>query len=86
MSSRLAMFKRLLAAVLLIGAAAAWSADLSELKAEGLVGERADGYLGIVPAQVSAEVKAVVADVNRKRRTRYEQIAAENGIEFDLQA
>ncbi len=67
----------LLAAV--SGWSAAWALDLDEAKAGGLIGERPDGYLGLVVKSPTPEVKALVRDINRKRRDKYEEIAARNG-------
>lgn len=58
----------------------AFAAALDEAKATGLIGEKQDGYIGLVQANVPADVVALVADVNAQRRQRYEQIAQENGI------
>jgi uncharacterized protein len=74
--------RRTLATLLLIGhALAALAADLTEAKAAGLVGERADGYLGLVVEAAPGDVKALIIDVNARRRAEYARIAAENGIE-----
>ncbi len=51
--------------------------SLDEAKAQGLVGERIDGYLGAVHTS-HAETRALIADVNRKRREAYEDIAKRN--------
>lgn len=59
----------------------AFAATLEEAKATGLIGEKQDGYIGLVQANVPADVVALVADVNAQRRQRYEQIARENGID-----
>ncbi len=59
----------------------AFAATLEEAKAAGLIGEKQDGYIGLVQANVPADVVALVADVNAQRRQRYEQIARENGID-----
>jgi uncharacterized protein len=50
--------------------------DLASAKAQGLVGEQANGYLGIPKPPGSAEVQALVADINLKRRELYQQRAA----------
>lgn len=61
--------------------------ELDAAKSQGLVGERADGYLGIVVESPSAEVKALVEDVNAKRRVRYQEIADNNSIDLaDVEA
>lgn len=59
----------------------AFAATLEEAKAAGLIGEKQDGYIGLVQANVPADVAALVADVNAQRRQRYEQIAQQNGID-----
>ena len=61
-------------------AAMAFAVDLATAKRDGLVGERADGYLGVVEASAGADVRALVDDVNGKRKAQYERIAAKNGI------
>lgn len=71
----------LLALVLALGALAlpAHAGPVDDAKAKGLVGERADGYLGVVDANAPADVKALVERVNSKRRTEYGEIAARTG-------
>lgn len=58
--------------------------SLDEAKSGGLVGERATGYLGIVTAAPNAEVKAMVNDINSKRRALYQQKAAKAGVSVDV--
>ena len=38
--------------------------DLSQLKADGLIGEQLNGYIGLVRKDVPADVKRLVDDVN----------------------
>jgi uncharacterized protein YdbL (DUF1318 family) len=59
----------------------AFAADLDQAKRDGLVGERADGYLGLVVASAPGDVQALVADVNARRQAEYARIATQNGIE-----
>lgn len=66
----------LLGLLVSLGAAAA---DLDSAKAEGWIGERPNGYLGLVRSDAPGDVKALVEDVNAKRRARYEQIARQQG-------
>lgn len=80
-SSTLSRF--LLTALLLSGAALAHAIDLDQAKAQGLVGETIEGYLAAVNAAPSAEVAALVEDVNAKRRAEYQRIARDNGIELE---
>lgn len=56
------------------------AATLEEAKAAGQIGEKQDGYIGLVQSNVPADVVALVDSVNAQRRARYEQIANENGI------
>ncbi len=59
------------------GRFSAFALSLDEAKANGLVGEKANGYLGAVnPA--NAEAQALIEDVNQKRRQAYEDIAKRN--------
>jgi uncharacterized protein YdbL (DUF1318 family) len=51
------------------------AASLDQAKAAGQVGERIDGYLGVVDANAPADVRALVDQVNAERRAKDEQIA-----------
>lgn len=51
--------------------------SLDEAKTKGLVGERTNGYLGVVNAS-NAEAQALITDINQKRRQAYEDIAKRN--------
>lgn len=65
--------------VLLMGAClTAWALTLDEAKKQGLVGEKPNGYLGAVSDNPSPAVQALIADINRKRKQRYEEIAKRN--------
>ncbi len=55
----------------------AFALSLDEAKANGAVGEKANGYLGAVNSS-TADVQALIADVNQKRRQAYEEIAKRN--------
>lgn len=65
-----------LSAVLI--AAPAFALDFQSAKSQGLVGETISGYIAPV-GSTSAEVSAVVADVNAKRKAEYQRISAGNG-------
>ncbi|GIU07733.1 MULTISPECIES: YdbL family protein [unclassified Shewanella] len=56
----------------------AFAISLQDAKAQGLVGEQLNGYLGVVKS--SAEAKSVVSSVNAKRKAHYEKIAKKNSI------
>lgn len=66
------------ATLLPVAPAMAQSLNLDQAKSQGLVGERADGYLGVV--QNAAGVQRLVDEVNLQRRQLYRDIAAKNGI------
>lgn len=55
-------------------------AAVDKAKAEGLVGEQADGFLGFVKPSNDAALKAAVADINQGRAALYRQAAAKNGV------
>ena len=57
---------------------AAAALDLDQAKAQGLVGERQDGYIGQVSG--GGDVAAFVAQINAERRAAYENVATQNGI------
>ena len=61
---------------LLLLAAPAFALDLNEAKAQGLVGEANTGYLAAVSSPVTADVRALIADVNSKRRAKFEDTAS----------
>lgn len=54
----------------------AFALSLDQAKSQGLVGERPDGYLGIVGASTPDVVNLVKA-TNNARRTEYDRIANE---------
>lgn len=69
----------LLAFCLLLIAQSAYAIDLQTAKSKGLVGELSSGYLAAVETP-SAEVKALITDINAKRKAKYQEIAARNNI------
>lgn len=64
---------------MLVASTGAHALSLEEAKSKGVVGESADGYLGAVSS--SAEVDALVKDVNEKRRAEYKRIAESNKLD-----
>ena len=72
--------------LLLVHAGAAHALDLDTAKQQGLVGEQTDGFIGAVAASPAPEVKALVADVNTKRRASYAAIASKNGTSVEAVA
>ncbi|MGE4313529.1 MAG: YdbL family protein [Pseudobdellovibrionaceae bacterium] len=53
--------------------------SVSQAKAQGLVGEQVDGYLGIVGA-ASPDVQAIVASTNAGRLKVYQETAARQKV------
>ncbi|WP_333585736.1 YdbL family protein [Phenylobacterium sp.] len=66
------------------GAAVAQTAQAKALvdaaKAQGVVGEKADGFLGFVRPASDAALEAAVAEINAGRAALYRQAAARNGV------
>lgn len=65
----------------------AQAADLSAAKAvvdaakaQGIVGEQGDGYLGLVTGSANAQVTAAVNAINDGRKAVYRQTAAKSGV------
>lgn len=56
----------------------AMALDLDQAKAQGLVGERQDGYIGQVSG--GGDVAALVSQINAERRAAYKNVATQNGI------
>jgi uncharacterized protein len=55
-----------------------WGLTLEEAKSQGIVGERPNGYLGVVKPGASAAAQALVSEVNQKRRQAYADISRRN--------
>jgi uncharacterized protein YdbL (DUF1318 family) len=53
----------------------AFALDIDVAKEQGLVGEARTGYLAAVQQPASAEVKALIAEVNAKREAQFERTA-----------
>jgi len=66
----------------LAAVAPAFAMSVEEAKTKGLVGEKANGYLGVVNPS-SQEVQSLTNEVNKKRRQAYEDIAARNRTQLD---
>jgi uncharacterized protein YdbL (DUF1318 family) len=60
-----------------------WAIDLDEAKSKGFLGEKIDGYLGLVNPNAPAGVQSLQADINQKRRQTYEGIARRNNTGLD---
>jgi uncharacterized protein YdbL (DUF1318 family) len=51
------------------------ASPLAQPKADGLIGEQANGYIGLVKQNVPADIKALVNDVNARRKAGYQKIS-----------
>jgi len=57
----------------------AWAIDIRDAKDQGLVGEANSGYIAAVKSTSSAEVRALIADVNNKRKAKFAETAKKTG-------
>jgi uncharacterized protein YdbL (DUF1318 family) len=74
------IIKKLFAAAgLMIVLQYAWAIDLHDAKTKGLVGEANTGYLASVQMPASAEVRALIEEVNAKRKAEFERTAEKTG-------
>ena len=60
--------------------------ELDSAKQQGLAGEQADGYVGIVVDDPPAELRELVAQVNAGRRSAYQELARRNGTALEAVA
>lgn len=69
----------LLTAVLVFPMAAVHAANLAQAKAQGMVCELPSGYLKAT-GKATGEVKAMVNDINKKRKAEYVRIATQHKV------
>ena len=74
-STLFALFLVLTWSLLLLVVGQAWAQNLADAKKAGWVGERPDGYLGLVSPDTPENIKKLAHDINAKRRKRYQRIA-----------
>lgn len=68
-------------------AQAAADSVVNAARSGGLIGEQADGYLGFVPgAQISADLRGRVDQINIQRRALYTRRAAERSVSVNEMA
>ena len=78
---RLFLFLLALASLSAEGPAAAQDpATINAARRAGLIGERFDGYLGLVTPNPTAELRRQVGAINIRRRALYSQLAARRGV------
>ena len=66
-------------AFLALDAAPAYAQSLDDARAAGYVGERPDGYIGLVDGNAPSWAAQLVDTVNAERLARYQDLAASNG-------
>jgi uncharacterized protein YdbL (DUF1318 family) len=72
--------KKFVAALgLFLAVQGAWAIDINSAKEQGLVGEANTGYLAAVKTPPSAEVQALIKDVNGRRKAEFESTAKKTG-------
>ena len=64
----------------------ALAASLDQAKAAGQVGEKIDGFLGVVDANAPTDVRALVERINAERAAKYAEIAQKQGTAVDAVA
>jgi len=61
----------------------AWAIDIDSAKSSGLVGEANNGFLAAVETPASAEVQALIREVNGKRLAEFERTAETTGASLE---
>ena len=87
--TRVFLSAAMLAGALLLAAPAQAQNDaaITQARANGLVGEQADGYLGFVPgASISADLRGRIEQNNIQRRALYTRRAAERNVSVNEMA
>ena len=69
----------LLLITLLTFFSSSFAISLQNAKSDGLVGETPTGYLAIATKPTTDELKALVLDINSKRKAKYQEIAVKVG-------
>lgn len=71
------------AASMLAGQAHAGDPEIEAAKDQGVVGERIDGFLGIVNGGADPALVRLVNDINNKRRAVYDDTAGKTGTTME---
>ncbi|NOX50518.1 MAG: YdbL family protein [Gammaproteobacteria bacterium] len=69
--------------VLTLCASLSFAADMDTAKEKGAIGERLDGYLGLVNTTAAADVAELVKNINQQRKAQYQRIAQTNNLSLD---
>ncbi len=69
------------------GAASSANEIIEDAKDRCVVGEQADGYLGVVgDAEVDDALRREIRDVNQQRKAFYADLAQKNGVSIEVTA
>ncbi|MEM9937302.1 MAG: YdbL family protein [Pseudomonadota bacterium] len=66
-------------AAMLAGPASAGDPQIEAAQQQGVVGERIDGYLGVVSGSVDPSLMRKINEINNKRRALYDSLARDTG-------
>ncbi len=69
-----------IATLLLCVSSVVTAADLGQLKAKGMIGERLDGFLQLMNPSAPKDVQDLVKNINAQRRAAYAKIAQQNKV------
>jgi len=61
----------------------ALASPLTQPKADGLIGEQVNGYIGLVRQDVPSDIRKLVNAVNAKRKAGYQEIATKQGVSLE---
>ena len=73
-----------LALAMLVITSPAFALDLQTARAQGIIGEKIDGYIAAI--QPGSDAETLVKDVNERRLQEYQRISKENGKPVDVVA
>lgn len=68
----------------LVWTSTGWAIDLQTAKAQGLVGEQPNGYLGLVKPGAGSDVKNMMTHINAARKSAYQAISKRNNTELGV--
>ncbi len=68
------MFSRIVVIMLMLFSVSVFASELTQPKKDGIIGEKFDGYIGLVRS-ASPEIKALVTETNQKRKEKYQEVA-----------
>lgn len=67
--------------------ALAQGASIAQAKSQCVVGEKNDGYLGVIDnGAASAELRREVQSINQQRKSAYARLAERNGVTVEVTA